>query len=40
VGGREREGGTVLLPAVCVRWLDRGWEGKGIGELCVDSRLY
>ena len=20
--------------------LDRGWEWKGVGELCVDSRLY
>jgi len=25
--------------ADCVRGLDKGWEGKELGQLCVDSRL-
>ena len=36
-GGKGREWGTYVLTADCVRGLDRGWEGKGVGELCVDS---
>ena len=28
-----------MLTADCVRGLDRGREGKGMGESCVDSRL-
>ena len=28
-----------MLTADCLGGLDRGWEGKGLGELCVDSRL-
>jgi len=28
-----------VLIADCVREIDRWWEWKGVGELCVDSRL-
>jgi len=28
-----------VLTADCVRGLDRRREGKGVGELCVDSKL-
>ena len=38
-GGKGREWGNCVLTADCVRGLGRGWEGKGVGELCVDSRL-
>jgi len=30
---------NCVLTADCVRGLDKGREGKGLGELCVDSRL-
>ena len=41
-GEREAERyvrGDCVLIADCFRRLDRGWEGKGVGEMCVNSRL-
>jgi len=32
--------GDCVLTADCVMGLDRGWDGKGVGKLCVDSRLW
>ena len=28
-----------MLTAVCVWGLAEGWEGKGVGELCVDCKF-
>ena len=39
VGGKGTYWVNFVLTANCVRGLDRGMEGKGVGELCVDSRL-
>jgi len=36
---RGRECENCVLTADCVRGLDKGSKGKGLGDLCVDSRL-
>jgi len=38
-GGREGFGGIVCLEEIVLGGLDKRWEGKGVGELCVESRL-
>ena len=41
-GEREAEHyvtGIVCWQQIVLGGLDRGWEEKGVGELCVDSRL-
>jgi len=38
--GREGSGGIVCWQQNVLGWLDEWWEGKGMGELCVDSRLF
>jgi len=39
-GGKGREWGNCVLTADCVRGIGLSVrEGKGVGELCVDSRL-
>jgi len=38
-GGKGREWGNCVLTAVCVWGLAEGWEGKGVGELCVDCKF-
>ena len=37
--GREGSGGIVCWQQNVLWWLDEWWEGKGMGELCVDSRI-
>ena len=39
-GGNVREWVYCVLTADGVRGLDRGWEVKGVVELCVDCRLF
>ena len=36
---KGRDWGNCVLRADCVRGLDKGWEGKGLGKLCVENRL-
>ena len=31
--------GIVCLEEIVLGGLDKRWEGKGVGELCVESRL-
>ena len=38
--GREGIGGIVCLVQIVLVGLDKVWEWKGVGELCVDSRFY
>jgi len=38
-GVKEREWVIVCWQQSVLGGLDKGWEGKGLGELCVDSRL-
>jgi len=38
-GGKGREWENCVLRGDCVRGLDRGREGKGVGELCIERRL-
>jgi hypothetical protein len=45
IGTGEREAeryvtGIVFCEQIVLGWLDRVWEGQGVGELCVDSRLF
>jgi len=39
MGGRIIRSGDCVLRGDCVRGLERGREGKGVGELCVERRL-
>ena len=36
--GMEGCGGIVCCQQIVLGEFERGWEWKGVGELCVDSR--